>query len=176
MSGVMPAEQKGAEMPREQLNTPARRVVHEFETNGKTLAAYRIMQEGDAFPTEANAHIEQEGDVFPTEANAHIELTPVVYLGWTKGKPGVYEGPPDSGHATFTIMIAEEEILREAEAIKARHEASREEALSHGASIPQGGWTSLMSEFTSVILSRQELNDFVRTSRRARNAVYGQDE
>lgn len=161
MSGVMPAEQKGAEMPREQLNTPARRVVHEFETNGKTLAGYHIMQEGEAFPTEASAH---------------IELTPVVYLGWTKGKPGVYEGPPDSGHATFTIMIAEEEILREAEAIKARHEASREEALSHGASIPQGGWTSLMSEFTSVILSRQELNDFVRTSRRARNAVYGQDE
>ena len=157
----MPAEQKGAEMPREQLNTPARRVVHEFETNGKTLAGYHIMQEGEAFPTEANAHIEH---------------TPVVYLGWTKGKPGVYEGTPDSSHATFTIMIAEEEILREAEAIKARHEASREEALSHGASIPQGGWTSLMSEFTSVILSRQELNDFVRTSRRARNAVYGQDE
>ena len=161
MSGVMPAEQKGAEMPREQLNTPARRVVYEFETNGKTLAGYHIMQEAEAFPTEANAHIEH---------------TPVVYLGWTKGKPGVYEGPPDSGHATFTIMIAEEEILREAEAIKARHEVSREEALSHGASIPQGGWTSLMSEFTSVILSRQELNDFVRTSRRARNAVYGQDE
>ena len=116
MSGVMPAEQKGAEMPREQLNTPARRVVHEFETNGKTLAGYHIMQ---------------EGEVFPTEASAHIELTPVVYLGWTKGKPGVYEGTPDSGHATFTIMIAEEEILREAEAIKARHKVSREEALSH---------------------------------------------
>ena len=162
MSGVMPAEQKGAIMPREQLNTAARRVVREYDDGtGKILAVYNIMQDGEEFPTDSNVHIEH---------------TPLIYLGWVKGKSGAHEGSLDSGYATFTIAVAEEEILREAEAIKFRQEMSRAEALEAGLVPPGGGWTSRMTEFTSVVLTRQELNDMVRTARRARNAVYGQDE
>lgn len=164
----MPAEKKGAEMPREQVNTPARRVVRR----------YPIM---DTDQFEEGWNIMQEGDAFPTEEGTHIEHTPTLYLGWAKGRPKTTPGQsPDAATGMIYIEIAEEEILREARVIEARRKKADEDRARDlvapaGWSKPAGGWTSQMSTFFTVLLTREEMNGIISTTRRMRNAVYGQD-
>lgn len=149
-------------MPREQVNKPATRIVTVAqEAEGKAWA-YRFMQDGEDFPTDPNTH---------------LEPSPTLHVGWHK--QGTSELPDEC--VTINIDVAEEEILRAADDIRARRlylRQQRGDVVSADIDTPQyeGVWWSGTHRFHTVKLTRQEINHTIRTLRRARDGAYGTDE
>jgi hypothetical protein len=140
-------ERKEATVPRQQLNTPARR----------TITVHDPAIPNGLKPGEWALGWAEEGDRL--HDGQHWENTPTLFLGWQT------TGNLDHGPLIY-IQVDADEVLRAADEIK----RNREQAAA-GIVAPLEHW-----DFHTVVLTRDEMQQIVRTTRRARNAVYGGDE
>lgn len=133
-------------MPREQINTPARRTISEpTESNGLN-------------PGEYGLHFAQDGDEL--HEGQHWEDTPTLYVGWHR--PNDHSLPSESGCVQLHMSVDADEILRAAAEITRARENT---------DLPRvHRWT-----FSTVNLSRAETQTAIRLVRRARDAAYGKD-
>jgi hypothetical protein len=152
----MRLSRKGQHMPREQINTPARRTVSTYlperpdptDPTGRTVLEGNGLNPGDTAFGWAN-----DGDRL--HDGEHWENTPTLHIGW-------------SAAALDTSMVLYldvdcDEVLRAAEQIKRLRE---NELLA----CPDE-W-----QFSTVVLTRSEVQKLIATTRRARNSVFGADE
>ncbi|MAB81726.1 MAG: hypothetical protein CMH35_01640 [Microbacterium sp.] len=135
-------------MPREQINTPARRTVS-TPTGSNGLK-----------PGEYGIHFAQDGEAL--HDGQHREDTPVLMVGWHK-ESSHGPTPDEPGCVQFHLLVAADEVLRAADEIR----RCRENPDVPG--YPQ--WT-----FSTVMLSRAETQKAIRVVRRARDAAFGGDE
>ena len=146
-------------MPKEQLNTPVRLEVTEL--------LEELPYEGTS--TSWVQRVLEEDDVVEPNGRNHIEETPVVFLRWNKGSNP--SGTPDSSFVGIELVISEEAILRSAKQIMDRRKQSEDWTERE-----QHVWWSKECTFTTSALSRSEINNFIKSLRRARDAVFGADE
>jgi hypothetical protein len=152
-------------MPREQINTPARRTITTFlpdrpdpNNRGGTLKGNGL-SEGEWALGWA-----QPGDML--HDGQHWESTPVLLVGWSKAGPD--DLPGDS--LQLVMDVNTEEVLRAAETIKHNRELYAQGQVA----APDPEYD--MWSFSTVVISRPEAQKAIATVRRARNAVFGTDE
>lgn len=134
-------------MPREQINTPARRTIT-LPTGSNGLK-----------PGEFGLHFAQDGDAL--EEGQHWEDTPTVSVGWDR--PGDHGLPSEEGCIQFHVSVAADEVVRAAAEITRTRENPELPGLNQ-------------VTFSTVALSRVEAQKSIRVIRRARDAAYGADE
>lgn len=148
-------------MPKEQINTPNEMWSRQYEDGTRGWVS-RL----------------PEDDINNQPEGTYVEERPTVYLVWDKPKNP--EGAPESGYIGFAVSISEEEVLRAAEDIKRDRIARKAEydALPDNVRPAKPAvWYDRKVEFrTGQELSRQEANNLIRVTRRARDARYGSDE
>lgn len=133
-------------MPREQINTPARRIITEATpTNG-----FEPGQWGSHFADR----MEPLGD------GQYVEDSPVLMVGWNRPEDS---GLPTQGSLRFDMHVSTTEIMRVAEMIQRMKEDGT-------VAIP-AEW-----EFSTTTINRVEANKAIRIIRRARDAAFEADE
>lgn len=142
-------------MPREQLNTPMRRVITTPRSEREDPGNPGTFFEGNGLqPGEWAMRWAVDGE--PLRDGDHWENTPTLFLGWSKIADGL---DPDM---LVYIEVDADEVLRAADAIQRNKEAT---------GFQQNTWM-----FSTVRLTRDEAQAIVRVARRARDAVFGGDE
>jgi len=134
-------------MPKEQINTPARRLV-----------GWMREDDGSLSTTQWFTGWAQDGDVL--HDGEHWENTPVVFVGWSN-----HDRLGDS--LQISVSVDAEEILRMAKNIEHNRALGLEGA---GVTVPD------QYEFSTIVMSRPEAQKLIRTAKRARDAVFGADE
>ncbi|TFC59427.1 MULTISPECIES: hypothetical protein [unclassified Cryobacterium] len=141
-------------MPKEQINTPARRTIS-YPTGRNGLE-----------PGQWGSCFTRDGE--PLGEGEHWENTPVLYLHWNNlgMEPSLQ----------FSLEVDADEVLRAADQIR----ASRLEEIPD-TELPEGAVRAIVTyaqtvTFDTVVISRPEAQKLIATTRRARNAVFGGDE
>jgi len=136
-------------MPKEQINTPARRLVGWMREDDGTYST-----------TSWFSGWAQDGETL--KENEHWENTPVLHIGWHGNS-----GSLDDSSLILEFEIDADEVLRAAAQIQARRE-----------SFQAGSGDSLIESwpFGTVVLTRPEAQKLIRVTKRARDAVFEADE
>ena len=141
-------------MPKEQINTPARRTIS-YPTGSNGLE-----------PGQWGSYFTRDGEAL--NEGEHWENTPVLYLHWNNSSM--------DPSMQFALEVNADEVLRAADQIR----ASRMEEIPDS-EMPKGAVRAVVSydqtvTFDTVVISRSEAQKLIATTRRARNAVFGGDE
>lgn len=134
-------------MPREQINTPARRTIT-LPTGSNGLK-----------PGEFGMYFARDGEELAD--GQHWEDTPTLFIGWHRS--GDHGLPSEEGCVQFHMTVDADEVLRAAEDIRRGRDNPNVPGHEH--------WT-----FSTTNLSRAETQNAIRFVRRARDAAYGSDE
>lgn len=134
-------------MPREQINTPARRTIS-TPTGANGLK-----------PGEIGMHFAQEGEGL--DEGQYWEYTPALFVGWNR--PTDHGMPSEDGCIQFHLNVDPDEVLRAADDIRRTRENPDLPGYAH--------WT-----FSTVMLTRPDTQKAIRFVRRARDAAFGGDE
>lgn len=164
----MRLSRRGPEMPYNQINTPARRLVTTAMPERPDPDNPGTFIEGNGLPEGHTAFgWAQPGDIL--HDGEHWENTPTLFVGWSSGP---ISGSPDAAvpgdsSLQFTMEVDVNEVLRAAAEIE-RNRKLNAEGAGVGELITWG--------FSTVVIHRPEAQMLIRTAKRARDAVFGADE
>ncbi len=155
-------------MPRERINHPRLRTI----TTPNGMNGLR--------DDEWGLHFEPD-DQRPLDRGEYREPSMVVSLVWVAETPhptGL--GAPPSNYLTIEVEVAADEVLREADAIRARRARAALPWAEANPGVPEPLTkpepTYETSIFSTVAISRHNAQKLIAMTRRARNAVFGGDE
>ena len=151
-------------MPKEQINTPARRTIIPMRDDEGNPAGWA---QGWDDPMVANP----EGTI--------VEPTAVLSVTWTRGH--IDEETPDGAWMQFAFQISADEVLRKADQIRHNRELTRLQPLDP-AELPEGMLAAIVEypaevvTFETIAITRHEAQKLIRFTRKARDVVHGVDE
>ena len=148
-------------MPREQINTPARRTITLMrDENGELDGGWA---QGWYDPMQS------------VPEGTAVEPTAVLAVAWRGGHVGTDD--PDGACMYLVMQIGADEVLRKADQIRANRLIEFDPGeLPKGVPAARLDQSGEVVIFETVALSRPEAQKLVRATKRARDAVFGADE